>query len=287
MSSNDYARVQTAIQFLTEHAREQPSLARLAAHMRLSPHHAQRVFRRWAGVTPKDFVQAVTLRRAKEELSRSRDVLSTSIALGLSGPSRLHDLFVTHDAMTPGQFKRRGAGVLIEYGVYTTALGPTLVALTARGICGVSFLEGGECETAALDELRSRWPDASFHENRSRTERVAAEMRSRMRGAARAPLCVVLRGTAFQVKVWQALLAVPPGARVSYTGLSSMAGVTGARAVGSAVAENPIAYLVPCHRVIRSTGSIGEYRWGATRKRALLALEAAHLPPDGGAPIGG
>jgi len=273
---SDYARVEQAIRYLVEHAHEQPSLGELAATLQLSPFHVQRLFHRWAGVTPKDFLQAITLRRAKQALADSASVLEASLAVGLSGSSRLHDLFVVHEAMTPGTFKAGGAGIRLELGFHPTPLGEMMLALHDGRLCGASFVCDGRERT--LDEMRSRWPAASFIRASERTAPIASEIASRMRGRPESPIRVLLGGTPFQMKVWQALLTIPEGAAVSYGDLASHVGERrAARAVGSAVGQNPIAYLIPCHRVLRATGEVGEYHWGSDRKRALLAMESMRV----------
>jgi AraC family transcriptional regulator of adaptative response/methylated-DNA-[protein]-cysteine methyltransferase len=275
MIGSDFSRVEQAIHYLESHALEQPDLQALARHVGLSEYHFQRLFRRWAGVTPKDFLQCLTLNHAKELLSESRSLLATSQELGLSGTSRLHDLFLSLEAMTPGEFKRAGEGLVIRWGVHDTPFGEALFAATDRGLCALSFLEEGSRGKAAA-ELQARWPAATLVEASTHCEPFALEVVSRMQGGARQPLSLLLKGSPFQVKVWQALLAIPEGKVATYQGLARLAGIPNAsRAVGSALAMNPIGYLVPCHRVIRSTGAIGEYHWGTARKWALLGVEGA------------
>jgi AraC family transcriptional regulator of adaptative response/methylated-DNA-[protein]-cysteine methyltransferase len=273
MSQSDYARVETAIRYLEAHAEEQPDLATLAARAGLSEFHFQRLFKRWAGVSPKDFLQSLTLARAKALLAGASSLLEASHALGLSGPSRLHDLFLTLEAMTPGEFKRGGEGLELHWGVHATPFGEALFAGSDRGLCGLSFL-GDDAD--ALAELRSRWPEAHLREDPRRTRAAAEAVAERMRGGSRQPIALLLKGSPFQLKVWKALLAVPEGRLVSYQAVAELAGTPGAaRAVGSAVAANPIAYLIPCHRVIRATGAAGDYHWGRLRKRILLGVEGA------------
>lgn len=274
MSGGDYSRVERTIRYLEAHAQEQPSLLELAQQAGLSEYHFQRLFRRWAGVSPKDFLQCLTLSRAKTLLASSRSLMDASLELGLSGPGRLHDLFLGLEAMTPGEFKRGGEGLTLQWGVHATPFGETLFALAPRGLCGLSFLEGSRGE--AVEDLQERWPAARLVEDSRRTEPLADEVVARMRGAAPQPLSLVLRGSPFQVKVWQGLLAIPEGRVVSYRGLATAIGQPNAsRAVGTAVSQNLIGYLIPCHRVIRATGAVGEYRWGALRKQALLGVEGA------------
>jgi AraC family transcriptional regulator of adaptative response/methylated-DNA-[protein]-cysteine methyltransferase len=270
----DYDRMERAIRFLDEHAREQPRLEEVARAVGLSPFHFQRLFSRWAGVSPKRFLQVLTLNRAKRALDESGNVLEAALDAGLSGPSRLHDLFVTVEAITPGEWKREGAGVRIAYGFHDTPFGTALVATTPRGLCGISFVEPGR-ERQAFDELASRWPAAELAEDEAGT-RSAARRAFRLEEAGREPIRLFLKGTPFQVQVWLALLTLPPGALASYGSLARRIGHPGAsRAIGNAVGENPVAFLIPCHRIIRATGALGGYRWGVVRKQAILAWEAA------------
>jgi len=275
MNRSDYSRIEAAIRYLESHAQEQPSLGVLARHIGLSEFHFQRLFRRWAGVTPKDFLQCLTLSHAKALLAQSASLLETSQALGLSGPGRLHDLFLTLESMTPGDYKRGGLGLTIRWGVHGTPFGEAILAATERGLCALSFLgEAGVPE--ALAEWRHRWPEAELRQDPSRTAPMACAIATRMKGETSQPLSLLLMGTEFQVTVWKALLAIPEGQVISYQGLARLAGSPGAsRAVGSALALNPIGYLIPCHRVIRTTGAVGEYHWGSDRKRALLGVEGA------------
>lgn len=271
----DYDRIERAIRYLEAHAASQPSLAEVAEHLGLSEAHFHRMFHRWAGVTPKDFVQFLTLGRAKQLLADARSVLDASLEVGLSGSGRLHDLFVSIEALTPGEYKRGGAGVAIAWAVHPTPLGPALFAATERGLCGLTFL-GPEGQERAIADLRDRWPHAEFQPDAVATAPYAAEVSARMQGGPTRPLALLLKGTPFQLKVWEALLAVPEGRVMSYQGLATAAGMPSAtRAVGTAMGANPIGYLIPCHRVIRAGGEIGEYRWGAVRKRVLLAIEGA------------
>lgn len=275
MSGSDYGRVEQAIHYLEANTHEQPKLAEVARHVGLSEFHFHRLFHRWAGVTPKDFLQCLTMNRAKALLSESRSLLEASLGLGLSGTSRLHDLFLNLEAMTPGEFKRAGQGLAIHWGVHATPFGEALFAATPRGLCELSFLEE-ESRAEAVAALQTRWPEAHLTEASIRTEPIAKEVASRMQGTISQPLSLVLKGSAFQIKVWQALLAIPEGRTTSYQGLARVIGSPNAsRAVGTALATNPIGYLIPCHRVIRTTGAIGDYRWGSVRKQALLGVEGA------------
>jgi len=277
MSGSDYSRIEQAIKFLEAHATEQPGLAEVACHLGLSEFHCQRLFRRWAGITPKDFLQCLTLNRAKEMLAGSRSLLDTSLAVGLSSPSRLHDLFLGLEAMTPGEYKRGAEGMAIRWGVHATPVGEALFAATDRGLCALSFLEEAS-PRQNLEELQARWPGATLLEAPRHTESAARAVTARMKGEAADPLQLLVKGSSFQLQVWKALLNIPEGRLVSYRDLAQLAASQGAvRAVGSALAMNPIGYLIPCHRVIRATGVLGEYHWGALRKRALVGMEGARL----------
>jgi AraC family transcriptional regulator of adaptative response/methylated-DNA-[protein]-cysteine methyltransferase len=273
--SDNYQRVAAAIQYLEQNFQAQPSLEEVAAGLNLSKYHFQRIFKSWAGVTPSQFSHYLTLEYAKERLRESRSLLETSLEAGLSGPGRLHDLFVTFEAMTPGEFKKGGAGLEIHYGFHPTPFGPCILALTERGICALRFLSPDGSEIG-LANLKTEWPQAKFIENPSRTAPVIGRLFAGSPHAGTNRFHLLLKGTNFQVQVWQALLAMPPGLWVSYGDLASAMGKpTAARAVANAVARNPIAYLIPCHRVINRSGAIHRYRWGAPRKKAILGWEAA------------
>lgn len=275
----DYQRIAHAIDYLARHRERQPGLEELAAELGLSPFHCQRLFRRWAGISPKRFLQYLTVAHAKRLLAESQSVLETSLAGGLSGPSRLHDHFVTLEAVTPGEFRRRGEGLVIRYGVHDSPFGPMLLAVTGRGVCGLSFLDGQALETR-LKALAESWPEARLVADRAATGAVAVRIFAARPDAGR-PLHLLVRGTNFQVRVWQALLDIPPGTLCSYRQLAGAVGrPAAARAVGAAVGANPIGYLIPCHRVIRGSGALGGYRWGLTRKQALQAWESARQASD-------
>lgn len=274
----DYARIERAIAFLREHAREQPGLDEVARHAGLSAFHFQRLFQRWAGVSPKRFLQFVTLEDAKPLLLESRSLLDTSLEVGLSGPSRLHDLFLKLERMTPGEFKERARGLTVRWDVAATPLGPALFAALDRGLCGLSFLSGSEED--AVDELRARWPAATLRRDPAAIRPYAETLRARFRGESHRPLSLVLKGTPLQLKTWEALLRIPAGRVAAYSDIATIAGSPRAsRAVASAIGANPLAVLIPCHRVIRSSGVIGEYHWGRPRKLALLAVEQARVSP--------
>lgn len=272
---DDYQRIERAIAFLDAHFREQPRLRDVARAAGLSAYHFQRLFRRWAGVSPKRFVQFLTAEYARGLLMDSHNVLRTSYEAGLSGPGRLHDLMVSVHAGTPAEVASGGAGLVIHYGFHASPFGACLLAVTARGVCGLAFAEPDDRDQV-LAELRARWPRAQLIEDDAATAPVARRIFSRDGSEAEASVSLFLHGTNFQLKVWEALLRIPAGNVTSYEDIAHAVGAPrAARAVGAAVARNPVAYLIPCHRVIRKTGAFGDYHWGATRKRALLAWEAA------------
>jgi AraC family transcriptional regulator of adaptative response/methylated-DNA-[protein]-cysteine methyltransferase len=273
MSQRDYQRIERAIHYLAQRPQERPRLEQVAAHVGLSAFHFQRLFRRWAGISPKRFQQYLTAERARELLRSSRNVLDATFESGLSGAGRLHDLMVTMHAATPGEIRAQGAGLTIDYGVHPSPFGACLLAMTERGICSIEFLEPLS-RRAALARLKAAWPAATLRERPQATKAVAARLFN-ANVKIRTPLPLLVRGSNFQIKVWEALIRVPPGSLVCYEDLARFAGAPEAtRAAASAVAQNAVAYLIPCHRVIRKTGAFGEYRWGAARKRALLAWEA-------------
>jgi AraC family transcriptional regulator of adaptative response/methylated-DNA-[protein]-cysteine methyltransferase len=277
LNNPDYKRIEQAILFIEQQALGQPSLKEIAEHLDLSPYHFQRMFKRWAGVSPKRFLQYLTVENAKQMLRDSTSVLDTSLEVGLSGPGRLHDLFIKVEAVTPGEYKNLGKGLVIDYGFHSTPFGECLVATTRRGICFLGFVEDEIGREAGLKSLQAKWPDASLQENQQMACSEINRIFSPAPHAGEGPIKLLLHGTNFQLKVWEALLRVPGGAVTSYSALSDAVGHPGAsRAVGNAVGKNPIAYLIHCHRVLRASGDIGGYRWGTLRKRAILALEAAH-----------
>jgi AraC family transcriptional regulator of adaptative response/methylated-DNA-[protein]-cysteine methyltransferase len=273
---DDYQLIAAAIAYLEANRLEQPSLDDLAAHVALSPFHLQRLFKRWAGISPKRFLQFLTVGHAKQLLAESHSLLDAAYATGLSGPGRLHDLFVSVEAMTPGEFKQGGRGLDITYGIHPTPFGECLLATTERGICGLHFLNGGGA-AAEVALLHERWPAANLIEDGAATGPVVQRIFAPAQGDA-APLPVLLAGTNFQIKVWEALLRIPAGGVCTYEDIAhSLGQPSAARAVGGAVGANAIAYLIPCHRVIRKSGVIQDYRWGSTRKKAMLGWEAAQL----------
>lgn len=272
MALSDYAKVEKAIRFLEQSKGDQPSLGEVAAEVGLSEFHFQRLFQRWAGVSPKRFLQFLTLQEAKRLLRESRSLLETSLELGLSGPSRLHDLFLSLERMTPGDYKARAAGLCVHWGVAETRFGPALFASLDQGLCGLEFLGEAGVE-GALATLQARWPGARLEPAPSVARYYAEALAARLGGSTE-PLGVVLKGTPFQLQVWEALLRIPPGQALAYGDVAALAGNPGAsRAVGTALSHNPLALVIPCHRVIQATGAFGDYRWGGARKQALLAFE--------------
>lgn len=279
-SSSDYASVHRAIEFLSAHWDEHPSLDRLADHLGVSPSHAQRLFKRWCGLSPKEFVQAIALDRARGLLAGSASVLDTAHEVGLSGGGRLHDLFVDHAAMSPGEFKRQGEGIELAYGFHPSPFGLAVLAVTQRGVAGLAFADGDDAgaRESALADLTGRWPAARFVHAPERTQASARHIFDPGRWRDGQPLRIIMIGTDFEVRVWQALLDIPMGRAVTYSDLARRIGApTAHRAVASAVGRNPISFVVPCHRVLRKDGGIGGYHWGVTRKRAIIGWEMGRL----------
>ena len=269
--SEDYARIEQAIRYIEANAQRQPDLNELAAQVGLSEYHFQRLFTRWAGISPKRFLQFLTREQAKARLARSGNLLEATYAAGLSGPGRLHDLFVQTEAVTPGEYKSKGAGVEIAYGFHPSPFGECLLAITGRGVCFLAFVE--DDRSSALEQLKLNWPKAQLSEAPARTAAVVEQI---FAPGSAAPIPVHLRGTNFQIKVWEALLRIPPGDLTTYQSLAEQVHSPGAaRAVGNAVAHNPLAYLIPCHRVLQKTGHFGNYRYGPARKKAILGWEMA------------
>ena len=271
---NDYERVANVIRFLDRHHTEQPDLHQLASAAGLSPFHFHRLFSAWAGVTPKDFLQCLTLEHVKHLLRNGDNVFDAALNAGLSGPGRLHDLCVTLEAASPGEMKNGGAGMQIEYGFGETPFGQALIAETKRGICHLSFVDG-HGRNSARNLLTSQWPNAKLNRNDARIAELSAKIFTQVRDRASRPtLRAFVRGTPFQLRVWRALLRVPSGSLTTYGRLAQAIGQSqAARAVGSAVGANPIAFIIPCHRVIRETGALGNYHWDPIRKRAIVGWE--------------
>jgi len=275
----DYQRVEQAIRFIRANAPRQPGLAEIAASVHLSEYHFQRLFSRWAGISPKRFLQYLTKEYAKSLLATSADLLSVAYQAGLSGAGRLYDLFVHYEAVTPGEYKSAGEGLRIHYGFHDTPFGECLLAATGRGICNLEFHPEGRIHTA-LEGLKKCWENAEWVPDQAHTRELADRIFTRLPAEQPQPLSLLVKGTNFQVKVWEALLMVPAGKLVSYEDLAAYLGLPrAARAVGNAVARNPIMYLIPCHRVIRRDGAFGNYRGGPARKSAMLGWEFAQAVP--------
>jgi AraC family transcriptional regulator of adaptative response/methylated-DNA-[protein]-cysteine methyltransferase len=274
---SDYDVVRRAIEFISRRWRDQPSLDAIAAHVGMKPLSLQRLFTRWAGLSPKGFLQAVTIDHARGLLADSASVLDASYEVGLSGPGRLHDLFVSHEAMTPGDYKARGEGLTIRYGFHPSPFGSALAMVTDRGLAGLAFADEGS-EKAALAEMRSRWPRAAYVEDSAATAPYVRRVFDPSMWRPDRPLRVVMIGTDFELRVWETLLRVPFGAATTYSDIAGHIGrPTASRAVGTAVGRNPLSFVVPCHRVLGKDGGLHGYHWGLTRKRAILGWEAGVL----------
>jgi AraC family transcriptional regulator of adaptative response/methylated-DNA-[protein]-cysteine methyltransferase len=271
---SDYERVRRIIAFISERWREQPSLEAIADHVGLSTTHVHHLFRRWAGLSPKAFLQALTLDNAKALLLDSASVLDATYEVGLSGPARLHDLFVTHEAMTPGDYKAAGAGLVMRYGFHPSPFGEAVLIATDRGLAGLGFVDDGDRQ-AALADLARRWPKATYIEDEAATAPLARRVFNPTQWQAEQPLRVVLIGTDFEVRVWQTLLRIPRDRATTYSDIARHIGKPAAcRAVGAAVGKNPVSFVVPCHRVLGRSGALTGYHWGLTRKQAILGWEA-------------
>ncbi|WP_157014219.1 methylated-DNA--[protein]-cysteine S-methyltransferase [Mesorhizobium xinjiangense] len=272
----DYEIVRRVIEKISLDYRDQPTLEEIAADVGETPTGLQKLFTRWAGLSPKAFLQAVTLDHARRLLDGGMPLLETALELGMSGPGRLHDLFVTHEAMSPGDYKTRGAGLTIRYGFHISPFGIALVMVTDRGLAGLAFADAGG-ERAALDDMASRWPNAAYVEDMAATAPYAARIFDPARWRQDEPLRVVMIGTDFQLRVWDALLKIPMGRARTYSEIASQIGQPKAsRAVGAAVGANPLSFVVPCHRALGKSGALTGYHWGLTRKRAILGWEAGH-----------
>lgn len=272
-SARDYEIVRETIRFISEGWREQPDLETISGAVGVPAVQLQRIFTRWAGLTPKSFLQAVTLDNARAMLRDSASILDASFELGLSGPGRLHDLFVTHEAMSPGSYKARGAGVVIRYGFHASPFGQALLMVTERGLAGLGFADPGE-EPAALADMTGRWPAADFVEDRGAIAPYAARIFDPAAWTPDRPLRIVFIGTDFELRVWETLLRIPFGSATTYSDIAAHIGAPSAsRAVGSAVGRNPLSFVVPCHRVLGKSGTLCGYHWGLTRKRAIIGWE--------------
>jgi AraC family transcriptional regulator of adaptative response/methylated-DNA-[protein]-cysteine methyltransferase len=277
-TGSDYELVRAAIEKISLDYREQPSLEDLATELGDTPGGLQKLFTRWAGLTPKAFLQAVTLDHARRLLDDGAPLLDAALEVGMSGPGRLHDLFVTHEAMSPGDYKTRGAGLTMRYGWHVSPFGIALVMVTDRGLAGLAFADAGG-ERVAFADMAGRWPNASYVEDPGATQPYAARIFDPARWRAEEPLRVVLIGSDFRVRVWEALLRIPMGRATTYSALASQIGRPDApRAVGAAVGANPVSFVVPCHRALGKSGALTGYHWGLTRKRAILGWEAGRAP---------
>ncbi|MET0174022.1 MAG: bifunctional helix-turn-helix domain-containing protein/methylated-DNA--[protein]-cysteine S-methyltransferase [Agrobacterium vaccinii] len=275
---SDYETVRKVIEILTVEYRDQPSLETIATQLGQSPTQLQKTFTRWAGLSPKAFLQAVTLDHAKRLLrDESLPLLDAALEVGMSGPSRLHDLFVTHEAMSPGEWKAKGGGLLIRYGFHPSPFGLALIMITDRGLAGCAFADPGE-EKACFEDMSRRWPNADYIEDSAATAPYASRIFDADKWKSEQPLRVVLLGTDFQVRVWQSLLKIPLGKAVTYSHVAHDIGQpTASRAVGAAIGANPISFVVPCHRAVGKSGALTGYHWGLTRKRAMLGWETGKV----------
>ncbi len=288
MNARDYQRIEASIHFIEAHYRDEPSLPDIAASADLSPFHFERLFKRWAGTTPKRFVQCLRVEHAKSLLEGSKNLLDVSWDTGLSSPSRLHDLFCSIEAVTPGEYKSGGAGLEIRHGFYPTPFGDCLIATTERGICHFAFCEPGNADASRQRQMRrgdhssglralyDKWPRAQFKTDGGASETLIARLFDCRDAKRKDPFHLLVKGTNFQIQVWRALISIPSGCAVSYQEVAKQIGRPDAvRAVAGAIAANSIGYLIPCHRVLRASGALSGYRWGRERKRALLAWETA------------
>jgi AraC family transcriptional regulator of adaptative response/methylated-DNA-[protein]-cysteine methyltransferase len=273
----DYDVVRRAIGHIRGHWREQPEIDTIAEAAGVTPTELHHLFRRWAGITPKAFLQALTLDGARALLRDSASVLDATYEVGLSGPGRLHDLFVTHESMSPGEWKSGAEGLMVKFGFHPCPFGKALVMATVRGLAGLAFADAGE-EAAALTDMKSRWPKATYIADEARTAPIARRIFDSSQWRPDQPLRVVLIGTDWEVRVWDALLHIPMGRLATYSGIAGkLCTPAAARAVGAAVGKNPISFVVPCHRVVGKSGDITGYHWGLTRKRAMLGWEAGQV----------
>jgi AraC family transcriptional regulator, regulatory protein of adaptative response / methylated-DNA-[protein]-cysteine methyltransferase len=273
----DYDSVRRAIAYISEHWRRQPTIEAVADAAGVTADELHHLFRRWAGLTPKGFMQALTLDHAKGLLRDSASILDAALESGLSGPGRLHDLFVTHEAMSPGEWKAGGAGMTLRFGFHPSPFGVALVIASERGLAGLAFADSGE-EQAALEDMRGRWPRATYVEDYLGTTALAQRIFDRKLWRPDQPLRVTLIGTDFEVRVWETLLKIPMGRAVSYSDIASnISAPKASRAVGAAVGKNPISFVVPCHRALGKSGALTGYHWGITRKQAMIGWEAGQV----------
>ncbi|UOK71442.1 methylated-DNA--[protein]-cysteine S-methyltransferase [Ancylobacter polymorphus] len=277
IAAADYEIVRRAVEYVNLRFRDQPEVEEIARASGVHPRALTDLFRRWCGLTPKDFLQAVTIDAARRVLSESDNVLDAAYELGLSGPGRLHDLFVVHESMSPGEWKTGGAGLVVRYGFHASPFGAALAMVTPRGLCGLAFADEGE-EDAALADMRRRWPNALYIEDPVATAPYAARIFDRGAWSPDDPLRIVFIGTDFEVKVWETLMRIPLGKATTYSSIAHcVEKPKAARAIGAAVGKNPMSFVVPCHRVLGKNGDLTGYHWGLTRKRAILGWEAGQL----------
>ena len=276
-ANDDYAIVRRAIAYISEHWRAQPEVEEIAHAAGVTPDELHHLFRRWAGLTPKAFLQALTLDSARKLLRDSASVLDATYEVGLSGPGRLHDLFVTHEAMTPGDYKGGGAGLTLHFGYHPSPFGEAILVATERGIAGLGFVDHGD-RAAALADMRGRWVKANYVEDTSITAPLAARIFDAKLWRPDRPLRVVMIGTDFEVRVWETLLGIPMGKCSTYSDIASkIENPKASRAVGAAVGRNPVSFVVPCHRALGKSGALTGYHWGVTRKQAMLGWEAGQV----------
>ncbi len=271
--NDDYEIVRRVIETISENWRDQPDLTTLASGVGKNPIALQKLFKRWAGLTPKDFLQAVTIDHAKRLLDAGTPLLDASLELGLSGPGRLHDLFVTHEAMSPGVYKSGGEGLEITYGFHPSPFGAALLMMTDKGLAGLAFCDPGQ-EAEALEDMQDRWPRANYHRDDKQIAATAKRVFDPGEWHSDRPLRIVMIGTDFEIRVWEGLLSIPLGDLQTYSGLGERVGANAPRAIGRAVGRNPLSFVVPCHRVVGKSGALTGYHWGLTRKRAMLGWEA-------------
>lgn len=271
----DYSRIEKAIYFIEQNIKNQPSIKQMAEYVNLSEFHFERMFTKWAGTSPQRFMRFLTKEYAKNLLTKTEDILQTTMDLGLSSTSRLHDLFVTFEAMSPGEYKKKGLGLTINYGFHETPFGTCALFLTEKGILEMSFIDNA-AEIDEIIRLKNEFPEAEFIKNEAITAEIIVQIFEN--SANEKPIHLLLRGTNFQIKVWEALLKINTGQLACYEDIATEIGqITAQRAVGSAIGANHIAYIIPCHRVIQKVGTSGNYRWGSVRKRAMIGWEASKV----------
>lgn len=272
----NYQRIEEAIQYLEQNFQRQPDLDEVAEKVHLSPFHFQRIFTEWAGISPKRFLQFLTIDYLKKKLQQSKNIVEAAEAAGLSSQSRVYDLFTTLEGVTPHEYKQHGSGIRIEYGFHETPFGLCLLGATERGICWLSFLRTDEDPQIALESLKEHWHNSVFHQSHELTAASVERIFNAAKRETPGRLHVFVKGTNFQLKVWEALLKIPMGGVTTYQGIAeAIQHPQAMQAVGSAVGANHIAYLIPCHRVIRKDGMLGEYRWSSTRKKSIIGWELA------------